>query len=809
MKIFPILFIQLIIALNLYSQSIPEPERIRTYDVLHYDFFISPDILNKNIKGYGKIKLSPLNNGFNKFEIDAISFNINNIFINGFETKDFDYDGKKLNINLNKDYNISDTLLCEINYSCSPQAGLYFIYPTELNPDFPMQIWSQGQSEDNKHWIPIYDYPNDKSTSEIKVELDENLVSISNGYLKESYPSDNPGKRIDHWVMDKPHSSYLIMLGAGDYHIVKDNSQIVPVESYVYKNRINEGEYSFRNTGAMMELFNEYFDYVYPWVNYKQVVVKDFIYGGMENTTATVLNERSYYTPEIENDYSSDGLIAHELGHQWWGDLTTCRNWSELWLNESFATFCNDIWTQKFHGEDEFDYEMLKNQDDATRAQNRVGKFSIWAGNGSLTANNYSKGSVIINSMRKVLGDFYFKKSLNKFLKDNEYGIVETQDLINAVNETVNETSIGKDYKWMFDQWIWKAGYPEFDVSWNYDDERKKIIYEVKQLKPADTLTPVFKMPVDLLISYDTLKFVQNINIEGLENKFEIDFPAKPEFIVFDHGNHFLEKLNYKRDRIEIYNQIIKSEKPIDRIMAIRELKTYPYDNLILEVLINKLKTDEFWAVRYEAALALSEYKRDNVVKSLIDAYSFQNNSKVKRGIVDAIGIIKLSSGESFLNQLLLSEKNEYIISEVLKSLTKILPDSKYPDILISYKDTESHRHVIKLAVVQGLDSAARIKPDEKIKNVLLDIAFGKNIDARVRVESVQALVYFAKDDDVNQKAFQYIDWNYNPMKVALIKLLGASGNKKYIEPLKKMNEKTTVRSVNLAIIGAVKNLEK
>jgi len=186
------------------------------------------------------------------------------------------------------------------------------------------------------------------------------------------------------------------MLGAGDYHIVKDNKANIPIESYVYQNKQNEGEYSFRNTGAMLELFNEYFNYPYPWVNYKQIVVKDFIYGGMENTTATVLNERSYYTPEIENDYSSDGLIAHELGHQWWGDLTTCRNWSELWLNESFATFCNDIWTQKFHGEDEFDYEILKNQDDAVRAQNRVGKFSIWAGNGSLTANNYSKGSVII-----------------------------------------------------------------------------------------------------------------------------------------------------------------------------------------------------------------------------------------------------------------------------------------------------------------------------------------------------------------------------------------------------------------------------
>jgi len=215
MKIIFFLIIISLVSINSFSQSIPEPERVRTYDVLHYDFFISPDILNKTVKGYAKTYIKPLQDGFNKFELDAIAFNINRIFINSFETKDFGNDGKKININLNKDYSVNDTIIYEIEYTCSPQAGLYFIYPTELDPSHPLQIWSQGQSEDNKHWLPIYDYPNDKATSEIKVEIDENLKSISNGYLKSSETSDTPGKRIDHWVMEKPHSSYLIMLGAG------------------------------------------------------------------------------------------------------------------------------------------------------------------------------------------------------------------------------------------------------------------------------------------------------------------------------------------------------------------------------------------------------------------------------------------------------------------------------------------------------------------------------------------------------------------------------------------------------------------
>ncbi|HLT24448.1 MAG TPA: M1 family aminopeptidase, partial [Ignavibacteria bacterium] len=301
------LILILILYGNLFSQTVPKPERERTYDVRHISMSLSFDWDQKMVKGDVTTTIVPLIDGMTSFEVDAVAFDIENISVLEIPLR-YEYDGKKITIYTPQPVNSTDTFGYTVKYTCKPQRGLYFRYPTELNPSMGYQIWTQGQSEDNKYWLPIYDYPNDKTTTEMYVTVDDKFVTLSNGYLESSYASAGIlGGTTWHWVQDKPHPTYLIMLGVGEWEIIRDEADGIEVLSYVDKDKLEMGEYAVRNTAEMMRFFNERFGYKYPWANYKQVIVKDFIYGGMENTTATVLNERVYYDPEIENDYGADG----------------------------------------------------------------------------------------------------------------------------------------------------------------------------------------------------------------------------------------------------------------------------------------------------------------------------------------------------------------------------------------------------------------------------------------------------------------------------------------------------------------------
>ncbi|MCB0721622.1 MAG: M1 family metallopeptidase [Ignavibacteriae bacterium] len=843
-----ILIVILIIAGNLYSQTIPEPERERTYDVKHISMNISFDWDQKMVIGGVTTTISPLSNGMTSFDVDAIAFDIKSVRVLDIPL-DYTYDGKKITIQLPQPLNTTDTFGYTVEYTCTPQRGLYFIYPTELNPSLPYQIWTQGESENNKYWLPIYDYPNDKTTTEMYIAVDDKFTTLSNGYLDSVYAGVN-GKTTYHWIQDKPHSTYLIMLGVGEWDIVKDYADGLEVMSYVDKDRLSDGEYAVRNTAEMVKLFNDKFGYIYPWANYKQVIVKDFIYGGMENTTATVLNERTYYDPDIENDYGADNLISHELGHQWWGDLITCRNWSELWLNESFATFSAALWNEAYKGKDEYDYYLLRNSDDAMKVDSTKKRLPVWEGFGDITENTYDKGSVMINSFRHVLGDSLFFASLSTFLHDNEFKSVETQDFIDAINKTVNADPdldrMPYDYTWMVDQWIWKAGYPEFEVSYEYRKENNALMLNVKQVQKTDTLTPSFQVPVDVRIYGQGNDTIVPIFISGSDITWTISFPVQPEFVQFDYGNKIMDKTYYKKRKLDEWEaQFENSYNSIDKITAIRGVNQYfltdTWWNLpnfrtlpksLSDVTIAKIPffksilNDNFWGTRKEAVDLYSKLfnygyfyssrVRDTLINYLMSYYDTESNSRVKRAILTAIGNANPSLGEyrngknkrvDFIKSKIASSNNEYIISDGIKALGEALPKEQVYDAVIPYIFKPSHRWIITNSVVEVLDSADNGAPDPRIKDALISVAFGRDIESRTRTKALTALLNYAKDSDVMELAKRYVDYNFRETKQALIKLLGRSGDKSLIPFLQEMNGKTTDTSINKSIEDAIKEL--
>ena len=817
---------------SLFSQHIPASERVRTYDVQHIKIDVSFDWNEKKIVGECETTIVPLSDGFTEFEVDAIAFDIQSVRDKNNEDIKYEYDGKSIKITLNENHSINDTIVYRVYYSCKPQKGLYFIYPTELNPSLPYQIWTQGQGADNKHWIPIYDYPNDKATTEMFITTKRDVETLSNGYLKSSKKIEGTDEKLEHWVMDKSHSSYLIMVAVGDFDIIEDDYEGIPIQSFVDKDKREVGEFSFRNTGEMVRVFSERFGYEYPWSKYGQVVVADFVYGGMENTTATVLNRRAYYTPELEDDYSAEGLISHELAHMWWGDLTTCRNWSEIWLNESFATFGNGLWKLESKGKDEYDYEMLLNGDEAIRVDTSIARLPIWTGYGSIRENVYDKGAVIINTFKYILGDKFYP-SLATFLKDNEYGVVETQDLLDAINKTWNDNpnldQPPLDFKWMFDQWIWKAGYPELEVKYEYDEEAKEVLLNVKQVQTVDSLTPLFRFPVDVnimgisesirdvkgdvIIMYNIVK---RIEISKDEETFLIKVDSIPYNVEFDNGNNILDKTIFVKDEIDWINQIIYSDDAIDRIWGIRGLSNlhfsekldYNISNKVYYLLKKLVLRDEFWGVRCEAVKLLGKTKDEIALKHLQKTYDKQIHPRVKRAILEALGNTGKQETADFILRKIQNEKRVYIVAEGIEALAKVLPSEEIYDKVISFVGIPSHRGVIQTAVVKALDSADNKVIDVRIKKTLLDVAFGIDIESRVRTVAINALVQYAKNEDVKLLAKKYVDYNFRETKQALIRLLGESGDKSLIKFLEELNEKTTDEWVKFVIDDSIKKLE-
>lgn len=837
MKIYTLIFLTILTS-NCLAQSIPEPERIRTYDVRHISMNISFDWDKKMVIGDVTTKIVPLSDGMTSFEVDAVAFDIESIMVLDIPLK-YDYDGKKITIYTPEPMNTTDTFGYTVKYTCIPQRGLYFVYPTELNPSLPYQIWTQGQSENNRYWIPVYDYPNDKTTTEMFITVDSKFTTISNGYLESSYASAGANGGITyHWVQDQPHSTYLIMLGVGEWDIIKDEADGIEVMTYVDKNKRDIGEYAARNTGEMMRMFNDRFGYRYPWANYKQVIVNEYIHGGMENTTATVLNERVYYSPEIEDDYGADNLIAHELGHQWWGDLITCRNWSELWLNESFATYSAAIWNEHYKGKDEYDYYILRNSDDAMKYDTTKKRLPIWAGFGSVTENIYDKGSVVINSFRHVLGDSLFDLSISTFLKDNEFKTVETQDLIDAVDKIYNyRTEPGPkptSHEWMFYQWIWKAGYPEFEVAHSYDEDKKQVSFNLKQIQKQDTLTPSFQVPVDIRIYGEGHDTIVPIFISGTGITWTIPFPVKPEFVQFDYGNKIMDKTDFKTKTLDEWiAQFQNSENAVDRIMALRgmrdDFKLDPAQKLLMDIENLYNRQDDFWGTRKEVIdfysflneskieVIASSKKTNGLIRVFIgdilldiikSKYNIEPHSRVKRAMLTALGKSNGKADIEFVKNAISNETNEYIISDGIKALSEMLPKAEVYDAVMPYIFRPSHRWVITQSVVTALDSADNGAPNEKIKDALISVAFGTDIESRTRTKAITALLDYAADQEVTELAVKYVDYNFRETKQALIKLIGKSGNKELISFLKDLDTRTTDPSINKSIADAIKELE-
>ena len=517
-----VLLFVLLLAMSVSAAAQTYERRERSFDVLHYDIRVRLDEAERTVHGDVRVTLRGLRASRpgsaveTDITLDAVDMRIDAVSYfpgrgeAGDETRlprqehlaladgGWTYDSTALRVQLKglrDNITPDDTVTVRVRYSCQPSKGLFFIQPNASYPDEARQIWTQGQAENNRYWFPCYDFPNDKATSEVRLTVDSALTTISNGRLV-SRSKHADGTATWHWSLEKAHSSYLIMLAAGEYRVFEDEADGIPIRSYYYPDDDTaDVRRTYEETGAMLTYFAELLGTPYPWNKYAQIPAARFPHGGMENTTATVMADTRLVVSAREAvDYDPRPLIAHELAHQWAGDLVTYSDWSEEWLNEGFATFLQQMWTRERHGHDAMliqRYEGIRGFLDWT---DRAGRLPLVHDADTSPSNTYSKGAAVLHMLKDILGRADFRRVMREWMQRHAFGSADTRDF-----QRVIEDVTGRQLGWFFDQWVYGAGYPEIEVSRRRIDAHSMEV-TFRQVQEIDSLCGYFRLPVTVTV---------------------------------------------------------------------------------------------------------------------------------------------------------------------------------------------------------------------------------------------------------------------------------------------------------------------
>jgi aminopeptidase N len=660
--------------------------------------------------------------------------------------------GDVLTIGLDHPRKKGERFTLTIHYSGAPKSGLWFYKPTAEHPDIPVQVWSQGEGTENRHWIPCYDLPDDRLTSSMRVTVPAGLQTLSNGVETKTETLAN-GRVAHTWTLDRPHVSYLITLVVGTFDDVKRDAAGVEQHDLVPP---GWGKWCDEVFGRMPDIMGFYQDYTgqkYAWPKYSQVTVWDFSWGGMENTGATTLNMRALHEKGVRPDYSADGLVAHELAHQWFGDLITCRTMNHIWLNEGFATYFTDLWDEHHDGADQFAVDCLNEREGymngvdlkATSEKKRPEKPTEC---GDMAQHQYVKGASVLHMLRKLLGDDVFQRGIRRYVADNHDKSVESEAL-RAALEAESKT----DLKWFFDQWVYGSGFPELTVTaWMYAPEGGAfgtVELLVEQTQPVSENMPAFRIPFD--VEFQTTDGrVARKRVEMTRTRQTFDF-ASTDFEGF--GHHGIARVKFDPDRWLLARvhevkpqdshvwQLTSDKNVVGRILAARALAEFGPDSVA--PLAKSAASDANYAVRSAACTALGKV-HDAQAAAALCAAAEDKDSRVRRAAVTAMAECHPLFVADVLKKHLAEDPSVYVAADAGWALGKCKASGAY-EALVEGLKRESHRDQIRQRIMDGLKDLGDKRGGE-IAMRYVDYSWGKGIQHQLRHSAFDAMVALAPD---------------------------------------------------------------
>ena len=680
----------------------PRSVRSRAFDCQHVRLELTFNWLRREVRGRAVHKLIPYAPA-SKIELDAAGMKILGVTLADDPKKlKFKHRGDKLSITLDRSYQGGEPVGLAVEYLVTePEHGAHFVLPDESEPSQPKMVWTQGEPEYARYWFPSFDYPADRLTSEILATVPGDFFVLSNGTLK-AKKENADGTRTWHWVQEQPHVSYLMSVVAGEFDAYEQDWDGIPVVSYVPKGRSGESQRSFEKTPAMMEFFSEKFGYRYPWPKYTQICVEEYGWGGMEHTSATTLNVSTLHDERAHLDVSSDGLVAHELVHQWFGDLLTCKDWAELWLNESFATYFTTVWFAHDQGPEEAVWKRFQEaesyfKEDKDRYRRSIVTYRYAQPGRMFDRHSYPKGGRVLHMLRFVLGDELFWKAIRHYTKKHEFDVVETAQFRIAIEEAT-----GQGLGWFFDQWLHHGGHPEYDVACDWDDEEKVLRMTVKQTQKVDDLTPLFRMPVEIELVTSKKTIRRRVTVSKAEETFHFTLDERPRRVLFDPEDWLLKKLTFQKSKQEWLDQLAHDGHIVCRVRAVRAMAELTKDKDVLAALAKAAQDDGFWAVRQEAAKALAKFPGDLVRQTLLEAAKSDPKSFVRREAIKALGSFSHDDTRNTLRKIIADDRSYYAVAESLKTLVKVDRKGCRHDLLAAI-ERASHREVVLKAAADGL----------------------------------------------------------------------------------------------------------
>jgi len=630
------------------------PDRPGQVNHIFLDLII--DIPRQSFQGSCQITLTPIRQGISSLTLDAVDLNINSVFIEGI-SQPFDYDRSLLTIHLLQP-TTDKPIILTINYQVNqPQRGLYFIGPDEYYPDKPMQVWTQGEDEDSRFWFPCFDYPGQLTTSEIRVKIPQPYIAISNGELISVATVGED--RIYHWSQKQIHPTYLMTLAVGDFAELCDSWNGVPVTYYVEKGREEEGQRSMGKTPRMIEFFSQKFGYPYPYPKYAQVCVDDFIFGGMENTSTTILTDRCLIDQRASIDHTwTESLVAHELAHQWFGDLVVIKHWSHAWIKEGMASYSEVLWTESEYGKAAASYYLLGEarsylEEDTSRYRRPIVTHVYREAIELYDRHLYEKGACVYHMIRSILGEDLFGKAIQTFVRDNAHKTVETVDLLRAI-----EKATGYNLLFLFDQYVYRGGHPDYKVAYSWDNQNNLAQLTVTQTQDEKEL---FDLKIPVAFAYlNSEDITYNLRIHQKEQSFYFPLAQKPDFVKFDRGNNFLKTVTLEYPIGELKAQLQQDPDPISRIYAAIAIAKKGGLEAI-EALGTSLENEPFWGVRVEVAKQLATLGLDQAVTALIKGLN-DEKAQVRRAVVEGLSEIKTLDSYHALKSLLEAGDASYYV---------------------------------------------------------------------------------------------------------------------------------------------------
>lgn len=608
----------------------PEPliyhaSETRLFDLIHTKLEIVLDWENQRVDGLALLQLKPYFYPQDLLLLDAKNFDIESIqLVRGTDKTDLDYfyDNQNLMINLDTVYTRDKDIFVEIKYVAKPterkiggseaiksDQGLYFINSDGKDPNKPMQVWTQGETESNSCWFPTIDSPNERMTEEIYLTVNEKYTTLSNGDLIYS-KFNGDSTRTDYWRMDQPHAPYLVMIAVGEFEVIHDSWKNIPLTYFMEPDYAKYGAAIFGATPEMLTFFSNLIGMDFPWTKYAQIIVRDYVSGAMENTTATLFYDDMLVDNRELLDNNFEGIIAHELFHQWFGDLVTCESWSNLTLNEGFANYAEYLWNEHKYGKYEADLHNLEEAtqyfEEAAGEEKDLIRFYYEDREDMFDSHSYAKGGRVLHMLRNYVGDDAFFTALNLYLKRYQYQSVEIHDL-----RLVFEEVTGEDLNWFFNQWFLASGHPELEINGAYEDSILTV--SVKQVQDLSS-TPLYRLPVKLDIWVNDQKFEYEVIVNREDQKFEINLPASPQCVIFDADHTLLAGIENPKPQKEYLYQYYQSDDFLPKYQALDTLLKNINDSLNWLLLKDAIR-DDFWYFRQMAVNALEDYDKPNKVE--------------------------------------------------------------------------------------------------------------------------------------------------------------------------------------------------